>query len=56
MMPSNTLRAMAMSSSGEFSYDTAEGIALLATGHPLRALRSFLRKRRASTAPTQESA
>lgn len=46
MMPSNTLRSMAMSSGGQFSYDTAEGIALLAAGHPIRAIRSFLRARR----------
>lgn len=46
MMPSNTLRSMAMSSGGQFSYDTAEGIALLAAGHPIRAIRSFLRTRR----------
>ena len=46
MMPFNTLRSMAMSSGGRFSYDTAEGLALLAAGHPLRALRAFRRSRR----------
>jgi beta-glucosidase len=45
MMPSNTLRSMAMSSGGRFSYDAAEGVALLAAGHPIRALRAFRRRR-----------
>jgi beta-glucosidase len=55
MMPSNTLRSMAMSSSGQFGYDTAEGLALLATGHPIRALKTFARRRRAA-ASIEESA
>src|SRR5690606_41425968 len=46
MMPSNTLRGMVMSSGGQLAHHTAEGIALLAAGHPLRALRAFRRSRR----------
>lgn len=45
MMPSATLRSLAMSSGGQFSYDLAEGVALLAAGHPIRALRAFRRRR-----------
>lgn len=46
MMPSGSLRSMAMSSGGQLDYDAAEGIALLATGHPVRALRAFRRAQR----------
>jgi len=45
MMPFSSLRSLAMSSGGRFSYDTAEGLSLLAAGHPIRALRAFRRKR-----------
>ncbi|RQP12219.1 MAG: beta-glucosidase [Microbacteriaceae bacterium] len=47
MMPSASMRSLAMSSGGAFTYSTAEGIELLAAGHPIRALRAFRRGRKA---------
>jgi beta-glucosidase len=48
MMPSMSLRAMAMSSNGAMPYRVAAGIADLATGHPVRGIRRLLsRKERA---------
>lgn len=48
MMPSMSLRAMAMSSNGALPYRVAAGIADLAGGHPLRGIRRLLsRKERA---------
>ncbi|PZQ90715.1 MAG: glycosyl hydrolase [Leifsonia xyli] len=44
MMPFNTPRSMAMSSGGQFRYEVAEGLALLAAGHPIKALAAFRRK------------
>lgn len=55
MMPFNTLRSMAMSSGGQFGYSTAEGIALLAAGHPIRAIRSLMRRPQASAALKEEA-
>ncbi|MBW8764617.1 MAG: hypothetical protein JF592_18895, partial [Microbacterium sp.] len=49
MMPNSVLRSMAMSSAGAFPYELAQAISLVATGHPIRALRAIRawRKRRA---------
>lgn len=41
MMPSTTLRSLAMASGGAFGYEMAEGLALLAAGHPIQAVRAF---------------
>jgi beta-glucosidase len=41
MMPNSVLRSMAMSSAGAFPYELADALSLLATGHPIRAVRSF---------------
>ncbi len=46
MMPTASMRSLAMSSGGAFSYSMAEGFALLAAGHPIRAIRAFRRHRR----------
>jgi len=43
-MPFNTLRSMAMSSSGALPFHVAAGVADLAAGRPIRALRSILRR------------
>lgn len=45
LMPSNSLRSMAMSSNGLFPYHLAAGLADIATGHPLRGLRKIITKR-----------
>jgi len=45
MMPSMSLRAMAMSSAGELPYHVAAGLADLGTGHPLRGIRRLLSRR-----------
>jgi beta-glucosidase len=42
MMPSMSLRAMAMSSAGELPYHVAAGLSDLGTGHPLRGIRRLL--------------
>lgn len=61
MMPSMSLRAMAMSSGGGLPYGVAAGLAELAAGHPLRALRALSSARRARTStpprprPSQET-
>ncbi|QKJ20505.1 glycoside hydrolase family 3 N-terminal domain-containing protein [Microbacterium hominis] len=39
MMPSMSLRSMAMSSAGELPFHIAEGLELLAAGHPIRGIR-----------------
>lgn len=41
MMPNSLLRSMAMSSAGAFPYELAEALSRLATGHPIRAIRSL---------------
>lgn len=45
LMPSNSLRSMAMSSNGLFPYHLAAGIAEIAGGHLLRGLRTIITKR-----------
>lgn len=42
MMPSNSLRSMSMSSGGQFSYDSARALVLMANGHLMRGLRLLL--------------
>ena len=42
MMPSNSLRSMSMSSGGQFSYDNARALVLMANGHLMRGLRLLL--------------
>lgn len=44
MMPFQSLRSMAMSSSGALPLHVAEGIAHFASGHPIRGIRTILRK------------
>ncbi|WP_349904587.1 glycoside hydrolase family 3 C-terminal domain-containing protein [Parafrigoribacterium humi] len=39
MMPNSSMRSLAMSSGGTFPYDVAKTLELLATGHPVRALK-----------------
>ena len=46
MMPTSSLRSLAMSSSGKFPYEVAEGLADLATGHPIRGLRRLLSRKK----------
>ena len=41
MMPNSSMRSLAMSSGGTFPYEVARAIELLATGHPVRAVRAF---------------
>lgn len=48
MMPNASLRSLAMSSAGSFPYDVAQGLALIATGHPLRGLRALAAWRKAA--------
>lgn len=48
MMPSATMRSLAMSSAGAFPYEVAQGLADLATGHPIRGLRRLLSRKKAS--------
>lgn len=52
MMPSMSLRAMAMSSSGAMPFHIAAGLAEIATGHPFRGIRRILTR---STVPMQET-
>lgn len=51
MMPSMSLRSMAMSSAGELPYSLAEGLALIAARHPIRGIRRITTK-----TPTTEDA
>ena len=44
MMPFQSLRSMAMSSGGALPYNVARGIAEFAAWHPIRALKTILRK------------
>jgi beta-glucosidase len=46
MMPSMSLRAMAMSSAGELPYHVAAGLADLGSGHPWRGIRRLLSRRK----------
>lgn len=46
MMPSNSLRSMCMSSSGQFTYNIAVGFVEMANGHFLRGIRAFLNKKK----------
>jgi beta-glucosidase len=46
MMPFQSLRAMAMSSSGELPFHVAAGLADLAAFHPIRGLRRILSRER----------
>lgn len=43
MMPSNSLRSMCMSSSGQFTYNIAAGFVEMANGHFLRGVKMFLK-------------
>lgn len=45
MMPSMSLRSLAMSSAGSFPVELARALDLLATGHPFRALRALIASR-----------
>ncbi|MGM7698062.1 glycoside hydrolase family 3 C-terminal domain-containing protein [Microbacterium sp. A84] len=45
MMPFNSLRSMAMSASGQFPFNLAQGIADIAAFHPIRGLRRILGKK-----------
>ncbi|MBW9094984.1 glycoside hydrolase family 3 protein [Microbacterium jejuense] len=49
MMPSMSLRAMAMSSAGELPYDVAAGLSDLGTGHLLRGIRRLLGRPKAGS-------
>ncbi len=44
MMPSNSLRSMCMSSSGQFAYNVAVGFVEMANGHFIRGLKAFIKK------------
>lgn len=46
MMPNASLRSLVMSSGGTFPYDLARALELLATGHPVRAVRTLIVWRR----------
>lgn len=46
MMPNSSPRSLAMSSGGTFPYDVARALELLATGHPLAALRALTTTRK----------
>jgi len=46
MMPNSSPRSLAMSSGGTFPYDVARALELLATGHPLMALRALTTTRK----------
>lgn len=46
MMPSMSLRSMAMSSAGELPFHVAEGLELIAHGHPIRGIRRMSTKTR----------
>ncbi|BDZ65419.1 beta-glucosidase family protein [Agromyces mangrovi Wang et al. 2018] len=50
MMPSMSLRSLAMSSGGAMPYGLAAGLAEIAEGHPLRGIRRIFGRRRAATA------
>lgn len=52
MMPSMSLRAMAMSSAGAMPFHVAAGLADLGTGHPLRGIRRIFTR---TPAPAQET-
>ncbi len=51
MMPSMSLRSMTMSSAGELPFHVAEGLDLIAHGHPIRGIRRLAAKPR----PTEET-
>jgi len=46
MMPSASMRSLAMSSAGAFPYEVAEGLAEIAAGHPIRGLRRILSRKK----------
>lgn len=50
MLPTGSLRSLAMASSGQLPYHLAAGIADLGTGHPLRGMRTILTGRVARSA------
>lgn len=44
MMPNNSLRSMAVSSAGQFSFNMAEGILEMVNGHPIKGIKLMKKK------------
>ena len=54
LMPFNSIRSMCMSSSGQFTYNTAVGFVNLANGRLIRGLKAFLKKETPGPLPKDE--